>query len=255
MRDANCADGQEDLDRVDHGAVVHPRCHEGRVPHADHGGRRHVRGPRGLLIVEGRRHDLKSPWQDDGDGRARIGVAPRATAACRAQGPMRMRGETMTDRGNRVSGGPERSPRRRPASADKDHRALSKTTVQLSARRGCETAACRADQRSFCGALSVPDAMIREILGGPQGPGLTPAATVIDHPEYGGSHRACPRLDRTLTSGAAQISAANALTSRATASRSAPLRTATGCRRPPRTCSGCRRKRPARSEESNRLTL
>lgn len=40
------------------------------------------------------------------------------------------------------------------------------------------------------------------------------------------------RLDRSLTSGAAQFSAATALTCGATAARSAPLRTAIGCRRP-----------------------
>src|SRR4051794_25321703 len=64
-------------------------------------------------------------------------------------------------------------------------------------------------------------------------PGLTAPAPATDHTSrrHGALARR-PHLDRTLTSCAAQISPADALTCGATASRSAPLRTAIGCRRP-----------------------
>ena len=58
-----------------------------------------------------------------------------------------------------------------------------------------------------------------------------------------GSPSGRPRLDRTLTSCAAQISPADALTCCATAARSAPLRMAIGCRRLFGFASECRRHR------------
>lgn len=85
----------------------------------------------------------------------------------------------------------------------------------------------RSDKRDSSDGFRDPD-RIQFRIGAPTG---CPDRCRVRNPPRR-TERPIARLDRTLTSAAAQFSAATALTSRATAARSAPLRTAIGCRRP-----------------------